>query len=90
MEPLCLRHPFPSSPALARLFRRRLRATTLGFVDDHHITTQLTTMTSLLERMNITVPGASGPTRNKGRRSGASSPYVRRINRSLRLLERLS
>ena len=47
-------------------------------------------MTSLLERMNISVPGASGPTRNKGRRSGASSPYVRRISRSLRLLERLS
>lgn len=46
-------------------------------------------MTSLLERMNISVPGASGPTRNanKGRRSGASSPYVRRINRPL---ERLS
>ena len=42
-------------------------------------------MTSLLERMNINIPGASGPTRtnsnNKGRRSGASSPYVRRINR---------
>ncbi|VDB87043.1 unnamed protein product [Peniophora sp. CBMAI 1063] len=36
-------------------------------------------MTSLLERMNISVPGASGPTRNnnKGRRSGASSPYER-------------
>ena len=38
-------------------------------------------MASLLERMNISVPGASGPTRTKGRRSGASSPYVRRINR---------